>query len=105
MAAIAVVVGVGNAKKKDKLALLDYVLKAQTALVVNLPEGGEPMTDPFANRKEHEEVEKALIKWERYRLAADASTVDLPDQGESRNGENCESDGQWWPGGFVAMDG
>ena len=77
MAAIAVAVGVGNAKKKDKVVLPEYVLKAQTVLVVILPEAGEPMTDPFANRKAQEEVEKALMKWGRYRLAADATTADL----------------------------
>jgi hypothetical protein len=77
MAAYAVVVGVGNAKKKDKVVLPEYVLKAQTVLVVILPEAGEPMTDPFANRKAQEEVEKALMKWGRYRLTADATTADL----------------------------
>jgi hypothetical protein len=77
VAAIAVVVGVGNAKKKDKVVLPEYVLKAQTVLVVILPGAGEPMTDPFANRKAQEEVEKALMKWGRYRLPADATTADL----------------------------
>jgi len=77
MAAIAVVVGVGNAKKKDKVVLPEYVLKAQTVLVVILPEAGEPMTDQFANREAQEEVEKALMRWGRYRLAADATKADL----------------------------
>ena len=82
MAAVAIMgviamVGVGNAKKKEKGVLPEYVLKAQTVLVAILPEAGEPISNPFANHKAQEEVEKALMKWRRYRLAVDASTGDL----------------------------
>jgi hypothetical protein len=69
--------GMACAKKKEKAYLPDCVLKAQTVLVVVLPDAGEPMDDPFANRKAKEEVEKAFMKWGRYRLALDASTADL----------------------------
>lgn len=75
-AAMAVVV-LASAKKKEKVLLPDYVLKAQTVVVLILPDTGEPMTDPFANRKAQEEVEKAIMKWGRFRLAQEAVTADL----------------------------
>jgi hypothetical protein len=77
MALVVMLVCMASAKKKEKVYLPDYVLKAQTILVVILPDAGEPMDDPFANRKAQEEVEKAFMKWGRYRLALDASTADL----------------------------
>jgi hypothetical protein len=75
--ALVLSAGMAGAKKKEKVYLPDYVLKAQTVLVVILPDAGEPMDDPFANRKAQDEVEKAFMKWGRYRLALDASTADL----------------------------
>jgi len=66
-----------NAKKKDKAYLPAFVLKAQTVLVVILPDSGEPLNDMTANRKAQEEVEKAFMKWGRYRLALDADQADL----------------------------
>jgi hypothetical protein len=75
-AAMALVLMV-SAKKKEKVLLPDYVLKAQTVVVLILPETGEPMTDPFANHKAQEEVEKAIMKWGRFRLTQEAFTADL----------------------------
>jgi len=69
--------GSATAKKKEKVLLPDFVLKAETVVVLILPDSGEPMNDPFANRKAQEEVEKALMKWGRFRLSQDASTSDL----------------------------
>lgn len=77
MALVVMSAGMASAKKKEKVYLPDFVLKAQTVLVVILPDAGEPMNDPFANRKAQEEVEKALMKWGRYRLALDTNTADL----------------------------
>jgi hypothetical protein len=80
IAAVVVLVmsaGMASAKKKDKAYLPDYVLKAQTVLVVILPDAGEPIDNPSANRKVQEEVEKAFMKWGRYRLALDTNTADL----------------------------
>lgn len=77
LALVVMLAGMASAKKKEKVYLPDYVLKAQTVLVVILPDSGEPMNDPFANRKAQEDVEKAFMKWGRYRLALDASTADL----------------------------
>ena len=65
------------AKKKEKPVLPDSVLKAQTILVLIQPDAAEPLTDPLANRKAQEEVEKALMKWGRFRLALDVNTADL----------------------------
>jgi len=69
--------GMATAKKKEKAYLPDFVLKAQTVLVVIMPDAGEPMDDPSANRKAQAEVEKAFLKWGRYRLALDKYTADL----------------------------
>ncbi len=74
---LALAAGTATAKKKEKVLLPDFVLKAETVVVLILPDAGEPMNDPFANRKAQEEVEKALMKWGRYRLTQDASTADL----------------------------
>jgi len=74
---LAISAGVASANKKEKVHLPDYVLNAKTVLVVILPDAGEPMYDPFANRKAQEEVEKAFMKWERYRLVLDKDTADL----------------------------
>lgn len=63
--------------KNKKAPLTADVLRAQTVLVVIDPAAGEPVTDPSANRNARDEVEKALVKWGRYRLAIDAQTADL----------------------------
>jgi hypothetical protein len=57
--------------KKDKQVLPNYVLQAQTLAVVILPDAGEPITDPTANRTAEENVEKALQQWGRYRVVAE----------------------------------
>lgn len=66
-----------SAKKKESVLLPDYVLKAETVVVLILPDTPEPMNDPFANRKAQEEVEKAIMKWGRFRLTQEAFTADL----------------------------
>jgi hypothetical protein len=70
-------VPVADAKNKKKQVLPDVVLKAQTVLVVIHPDAGEPLTSPMANRRAQEEVEKAIMKWGRFKLAMDAETADL----------------------------
>jgi hypothetical protein len=76
-ALVIATVSAASAKKKDKVVLPAYVLKAQTVLVMILPHSGEPIDDITANRKAQEEVEKAFMKWGRYRLALDADQADL----------------------------
>lgn len=66
-----------HAKNKKKQVLPDYVLKAQSVLVVIDPEAGEPLTNPTANRTAQDNVEKALTQWGRFRLVMDAQTADL----------------------------
>jgi hypothetical protein len=77
MALVVMLAGMASAKKKEKVYLPAYVLKAQTVLVVILPNSGEPMDDITANRKAQEEVEKAFLKWGRYRLTLSADQADL----------------------------
>lgn len=66
-----------NAKEKDKVVLSADVLKAETVLVVIMPAAREPLADPTANRKAQEDVERALMKWGRFRLATESLTADL----------------------------
>lgn len=65
------------AKSKKKQVLPDYVLRAETVLVVIQPEAGEPVTNLTANRTAQENVEKALTQWGRFRLVMEAQTADL----------------------------
>jgi hypothetical protein len=67
-----------NAKdKKNKPQLTADVLRAQTVLVMISPDAGESLEDPAGNRRAQEDVERALMKWGRFRLATDVSTADL----------------------------
>jgi hypothetical protein len=65
------------AKKKEKQLLPDLVLRAQTVAVIIQPNAGEPMSDPTTNRKAQEDVEKALMKWGRFRFVMETSSADL----------------------------
>jgi hypothetical protein len=66
-------------EKKDKShpSLPADVLRAQTVFVVIAPDAGEPLTDPQANARARDDVEKALMKWHRFQLVPDASVADL----------------------------
>jgi hypothetical protein len=66
-----------DAKNKKKQTLPDYVLRAEKVLVVIHPQAGEPLTNPGANRTARDEVEEAIMKWGRFRLATDSQTADL----------------------------
>ena len=66
-----------DGKNKKKQTLPDYVLNARTILVVIHPDAGEPLTDPRANRTAQEDVERAMMKWGRFKLVMDAETADL----------------------------
>ena len=65
------------ATDKKKQILPDYVLRAQTVVVVIDPHAGEPLTNPTLNRTAQDNVEKALMKWGRFELVMDAQTADL----------------------------
>ncbi len=62
-----------DAKKKTKQLLPDSVLNAETALVVVHPNAGEPLTNPMTNRTAQDQVEKAMMKWGRFRLVMSAT--------------------------------
>jgi hypothetical protein len=66
-----------DAKDKNKIVLPADVLNAQTALVVIRPDAGEPLTNPTANRTAREDVEKALLKWGRFRFVLESQAADL----------------------------
>jgi hypothetical protein len=74
---VLVVASLAPAKNKKKQVLPDYVLRAQTVLVVIHPDAGEPLTSPTANRMAQDNVEKAITEWGRFRLVMDAQTADL----------------------------
>ena len=76
-ALIMVFAVVGLANRREKNALPDRVLKAQTVTVVIQGDAREPMSDANANLKAQQEVEKALMKWGRFRLVPDVQTADL----------------------------
>lgn len=65
------------AKNKKKPTLPDLILKAQTVYVVIHPDAGESLTDPTANRTAEDAVERAIIKWGRFRLEPGSQTADL----------------------------
>ena len=62
---------------KDKVVLPADVLNAQTVQVVIQPEAGEPLTDPDANRRAQDDVERALAKWGRFQVVMSSQTADL----------------------------
>jgi hypothetical protein len=65
------------AKDKNKTTLPEYVLRAQTVLVVIDPDAGEPLDHPNANATARDNVEKALMEWGRFKLALDGQESDL----------------------------
>ncbi len=66
-----------DAKNKKQQLLPDYVLRAQYVLVVIQPDAGESLTNPRENRTAQDEVERAITKWGRFKLALDAQSADL----------------------------
>ncbi len=66
-----------HAKNKKKQLLPDYVLQAQYVLVVIPPDAGEALTNPRENRAAQDDVERAIVKWGRFRLATNAQDADL----------------------------
>lgn len=68
---------VAAGKDKKKVLLPADVLEAQTVLVVIDPAAGVALDAPTANRTAQQDVENALMRWGRFRLAMEASTADL----------------------------
>jgi hypothetical protein len=63
--------------KNKKPVLPAEVLRAQTVLVMISPDAGETFDDPSGNRRAQEDVERALMKWGRFKLALDVPSADL----------------------------
>ena len=62
----------------DKKPVLPaYVLSAETVFVLIDPDAGTSPTSPMANQKARDDVEKALMKWRRFRMAMNAEVADL----------------------------
>jgi len=74
---LVIIAVVPFAAAKDKQALPNYVLQAETVAVVIPPDAGEPVANPTANRTAEENVEKALSQWGRFRLVTDAGVAYL----------------------------
>jgi hypothetical protein len=74
---LLLLIPLADAKNKKKQLLPDYVLNAQTVLIVINPDAGEPLTNPTANQAARDGVEKAMMKWGRYSLVMEAQTADL----------------------------
>ncbi len=68
---------VGTAKDKKKPSLPADVLQAHTVLVVIDPDAGMDVQNPNANRIAQQDVENALMKWDRFSVVTDASDADL----------------------------
>lgn len=67
-----------NAKDKKKTALPDYVLRAHTVFViVDHPEDGVSLEHPNDDQIAEQDVEKALMRWDRFNLAMNPGTADL----------------------------
>lgn len=65
------------AKEKNKVILPTDVLRAETVVVAIDPDAGVAADAPLANSTARDDVEKALMKWGRFKLAQDVSTADL----------------------------
>jgi hypothetical protein len=60
-----------------KPVLPAYVLSAETVFVLIDPDAGTSPSSPMANQKARDDVEKALMKWGRFRMAMNAELADL----------------------------
>ena len=66
-----------DAKNKKKQLLPDYVLRAERVFVVIPPDAGEALTNPRENRTAQDDVERAIMKWGRFKLTTDSQAADL----------------------------
>jgi hypothetical protein len=77
LALILLAVPLAGAKDKKKVILPDYVLKAQTVLIVINPDAGVSPQNPNANWVARQDVERAIMDWGRLTLAMEPLTADL----------------------------
>jgi len=64
-------------KDKKKILLPTAVLEARTVMVIVDPDAGIALDDPLGNRNAREDVERALMKWGRFRLEENAADAEL----------------------------
>jgi hypothetical protein len=81
---------VATGKNKRKVLLPADVVQAQTAVVLVDPDAGVPVDAPYGNTTAREDVEKALMKWGRFRLVMNASDADLVFVVRKGTGKNVE---------------
>jgi hypothetical protein len=62
---------------KKKAQVPDYILKAHTVCVIIDPDAGTSINDPLANKTAQDEVEKALMTWNRFQLVQEPGRADL----------------------------
>jgi hypothetical protein len=65
------------AANDKKPVLPAYVLRAETVFVLIDPDAGTSPASPQANQKARDDVEKAILKWGRFRLVMEPSSADL----------------------------
>ncbi|HEY2823336.1 MAG TPA: hypothetical protein VGJ06_19990 [Candidatus Acidoferrum sp.] len=62
---------------KKKAQVPDYILKAHTVCVIIDPDAGTSLSDPLGNKTAQDEVEKALMTWNRFQLVQEPGRADL----------------------------
>jgi hypothetical protein len=65
------------AANDKKPVLPAYVLRAETVFVLIDPDAGTSPASPQANQKARDDVEKAILKWGRFRLVMEPGSADL----------------------------
>src|SRR5215468_1170590 len=65
------------AANDKKIVQPAYVLRAETVFVLIDPDAGSSPTSPQANQRARDDVEKAIMKWGRFRLALNPGVADL----------------------------
>jgi hypothetical protein len=65
------------AANDKKPVLPAYVLRAETVFVLIDPDAGTSPASPQANQKARDDVEKAIMKWGRFRLVMEPGSADL----------------------------
>lgn len=65
------------ARNDKKTVLPAFVLRAETVFVLIDPDAGTSPASPQANQKARDDVEKAIMKWGRFRLVMEPGSADL----------------------------
>jgi hypothetical protein len=65
------------AANDKKPVLPAYVLRAETVFVLIDPDAGTSPASPQANQKARDDVEKAIMKWGRFRMVIEPGSADL----------------------------